>query len=147
MTWNYRLVHRFDTTLEEDIYAIHEAYYDEGKDEPHSIGENPSWPQGATWEEFLEDFAHYQASSLYPRKRILEYADFDKTNHKGSAPIATGEGREYFNQEHLERVREAREEKEIIEARQTVRPINGEINNGRREEEAIDGYGSPPGRG
>lgn len=128
MSWNYRLVHRFDYAIQESVYAIHEAFYDEGKDEPHSISENPSYPQGITWEEFLADFSRYQASSLYPRKRILEYSDFDKTEDSQSSrfAIVTGEGSEYFDEEHLKRVREAREEREIEEAKQTVRPIESE---------------------
>lgn len=131
MSWNYRLVHRFDIALQGDVYAIHEAFYDEGKDEPHSIGENPAYPQGATWEEFLRDFSNFQAASLYPKSRILEYADFDKTENEQSSRFAiqTGEGTEYFNPEHLERVREAREEREVAESRQTVKPINGSSGN------------------
>jgi hypothetical protein len=129
MSWNYRLVHRYDATLDEHVFAIHEAYYDEDAEEPHSITTDPSWPQGETWEEFCKDFAFYQAASLYPKSSVLEYSDFEKVQQP--APH-TGEGVEYFNEEHLERVRAARDERASIEARQTVKPING------LEQRAID---------
>ena len=85
MSWNYRLVHRFDEVLQEHVYAIHEAYYDEGSRKPHSISENASYPQADTWEGFTHDFARYQRGYLQPRREILEYADFDKRAERPTA--------------------------------------------------------------
>lgn len=82
MSWNYRLVHRFDGVLQEDVYAIHEAYYDEGADRPHSITKNPVYPQSDTFEGFTKVMAAYDKAYLQPRNRILEYTDF----------VLTGEG-------------------------------------------------------
>ena len=52
MAWNYRVGKRknHDGTV---LFAIHEAYYDEnGK--PRAITENPTRPQGETFEEWMK---------------------------------------------------------------------------------------------
>lgn len=96
MPWNYRLVHRYDEILEEHIYAIHEAFYDEGSKTPHSISENPSYPQADTWEAFTHEFARYQKGYLQGRRRILEYADFNKTNQDDAVTPSCNGGK--FNE-------------------------------------------------
>ena len=53
MTWNYRVVHRVANG--EDLYAIHEAYYED--DKPISLTEEAVNPQGETLDELKDDFA------------------------------------------------------------------------------------------
>lgn len=121
MSWNYRLVHQFDSATEEHVYVIHEAFYDEGSDTPHSISTTASWPQGETVEELQRDCEMYlQALS----KPVLEYADFDKEPDRPDRPVMGEAGAGVLDEEHLERVRAAREEREAIEARQTVQPVS-----------------------
>ncbi len=73
MTWNYRIVHR--VVKGEDIYAIHEAYY-EG-DKPISITLESVNPQGETLEELKDDFVYYLRALEEP---VLEYADFETSD-------------------------------------------------------------------
>lgn len=73
MTWNYRIVHR--VVKGEDIYAIHEAYYD--GDKPTSITDESVHPQGETLEELKRDFEHYLKALEQP---VLEYADFQTSD-------------------------------------------------------------------
>ena len=71
MTWNYRVVKRVydDGTV---LFTIHEAYYDEtGK--PSAITENPTRPQGETFEELQGDMEYYQMALSKP---ILNWEDF-----------------------------------------------------------------------
>lgn len=70
MTWNYRVVHRIINN--EDIYAIHEAFYDD--DKPTSITEESVRPQGQTLEELQRDCKNYVKALERP---VLEYAAFD----------------------------------------------------------------------
>lgn len=69
MTWNYRVVHRIINN--EDIYAIHEAYYDDNK--KTSITEEPVHPQGESLDELKRDCEHYLQALERP---VLEYDDF-----------------------------------------------------------------------
>ena len=69
MSWNYRVVHRIIN--DEDIFAIHEAYYD--GNEPTSITEESVHPQGKTLDELKRDFENYAKALQHP---VLEYADF-----------------------------------------------------------------------
>ena len=71
MAWNYRVGKRknHDGTV---LFAIHEAYYDEnGK--PRAITENPTRPQGETFEELQRDIANYQIALSKP---ILDWEEF-----------------------------------------------------------------------
>ncbi len=70
MTWNYRVVHRVEGG--EDVYAIHEAYYD--NDTPTNITEDSVSPQGVTLNELERDFEAYQKALTQP---VLEYESFD----------------------------------------------------------------------
>jgi hypothetical protein len=76
MTWNYRVIHRNDdpTLLYEDVYAIHEVYYED--DVPVSMAVDPSCPQGETIEELREDLEHYRTALDKP---ILEATKFGDT--------------------------------------------------------------------
>lgn len=70
--WNYRVVKRtWDNGTV--IFAIHEAYYDEGKLEPGTITINPCWPQGESLEELQEDLEWYREALSRP---ILNWEDF-----------------------------------------------------------------------
>lgn len=69
MTWNYRVVHRREA--DEDIYAVHEAYY-EG-DKATTITVNPVYPQRSTPDELREDCDAYQKALKQP---VLEYESF-----------------------------------------------------------------------
>lgn len=73
MTWNYRLVHQ--VVNDEDVYAIHEAYYDGEK--PISITEESVNPQGETFEELKRDLVYYLKALEQP---VLEFADFDTSD-------------------------------------------------------------------
>jgi hypothetical protein len=88
MTWNYRLVHQ--VVNGEDVYAIHEAYYDGEK--PISITEESVNPQGETFEELKCDFVYYLKALELP---VLEYADFDTSD--GPRPDSAARG---FSPEH-----------------------------------------------
>jgi len=57
----------------EDLYAIHEAYYE--NDKPISLTEEAANPQGETLNELKDDFAHY----LRALEPVLEFSDFDKS--------------------------------------------------------------------
>jgi hypothetical protein len=72
MSWNYRVVHR--VTNGEDLYAIHEAYYED--DKPISLTEEAVNPQGETLDELKDDFAYYLSALEEP---VLEFSDFDKS--------------------------------------------------------------------
>ena len=67
MTWNYRIVHK--VYKDEDEYAIHEVYYDDDG-APKLVTTNPVSPWGNTYEEFIEDTAHYISALSKP---IVEY--------------------------------------------------------------------------
>lgn len=69
MTWNYRVVHR--VVEGEDVYAIHEAYYD--GDKPTSITEESVNPHGETLEELKLDVVYYLKALELP---LLEYVEF-----------------------------------------------------------------------
>jgi len=71
MTWNYRVIHRVEAG--EDVYAIHEVYYDENH-MPKMVTESPSYPMGETMEELQEDLNLYDLAMLKP---ILEYESFN----------------------------------------------------------------------
>jgi hypothetical protein len=72
MTWNYRVVHRVANG--EDLYAIHEAYYED--DKPTSLTEEAVNPQGETLDELKDDFVYYLRALEEP---VLEFSDFDKS--------------------------------------------------------------------
>jgi hypothetical protein len=65
MTWNYRVV-RTEHANGEIIFGIHEAYYDEGKDEPHSITDTPDEPYGETLEELVECIERFKDACSKP---------------------------------------------------------------------------------
>lgn len=75
--WNYRVVR---TRIPERgrikavRIAIHEVYYDDAG-EPNGYTENPSHPEGATEQEFNEDFLHYRMAR---RRPILDEKDFKR---------------------------------------------------------------------
>jgi hypothetical protein len=74
VSWNYRLVRTYHLSPSgetEETIAIHEVYYDK-KGKPNGYTENPSWPQGETWEEFQKDFDHYQKATLSYKNGILD---------------------------------------------------------------------------
>lgn len=56
---------------DEDIYAIHEAYFDNNKET--SISEDPVQPNGTSLDELKHDCEHYLKALERP---ILEYDDF-----------------------------------------------------------------------
>ena len=71
MTWNYRVVHRVSEG--ENIFAIHEAYYNREGKKAGSISKEPTWPQSDTLLALKEDFKQYQRAWKLP---VLEYDDF-----------------------------------------------------------------------
>ena len=83
MTWNYRVVHR--VINDEEVYAIHEAYYD--GDKPISITEESVNPQGETLEELKRDFVYYLKALEQP---VLEFADFDTSDSRRPGSAARG---------------------------------------------------------
>lgn len=72
MTWNYRVV-RSRTGMDEDWLSIRTAWYDEGSDTPHSIGDTPMPPMGADIEELCLDIA---AMLKAVNKPVLNDEDF-----------------------------------------------------------------------
>ena len=71
MSWNYRIVKRM--TAAEETYAIHEAFYEEGEERPHSITEDPVHVLGETVGELEADFAMMMEAFALP---VLNYEDF-----------------------------------------------------------------------
>ena len=69
MTWNYRIIHRHYPETDAHSYDIHEVYYDED-DKPEMVTHRGIAPYGETYEEFVEDVAHYIAALAKP---VLEY--------------------------------------------------------------------------
>jgi hypothetical protein len=65
--WNYRVVEK------DGYYGIHEAYYDDKKDKPHSITKNEVSPFGETLDELKSSL---QMVSEALDKPVLHYEDF-----------------------------------------------------------------------
>lgn len=65
--WNYRVVEKSGS------FSVHEAFYDDGVETPHSITENEMSPYGETLEELKEDLEHYLEAFEKP---VLQYKDF-----------------------------------------------------------------------
>lgn len=75
MSWNYRLVHRrhdVPSGTAEDVYAIHEVYYD-AAGQPEMVTEDPVEVSGETAQEARE--AYRQMGEAFDRPKI-EYDDF-----------------------------------------------------------------------
>ena len=73
MSWNYRVVCR-KFPNDEYIYNIHEAYYEDGSDTPHSITTNPCYPEGDSTEELKKDIERFMKAFSRP---VLEYDNFN----------------------------------------------------------------------
>lgn len=79
MTWNYRVVHRKtiytsgQENLEEHLYQIHEAYYEEDKEKPRRITVNPVTPCGETLEELRAAIAMYITALDKP---VIDWEEF-----------------------------------------------------------------------
>ncbi|MFA5831342.1 MAG: hypothetical protein WC878_05930 [Candidatus Paceibacterota bacterium] len=71
MYWNYRVVHKVEKG--EESFAIHEAFYDSGKEHPHSITMNGIAPYGGSIEELHSDMENMMKAFDKP---VLEYSDF-----------------------------------------------------------------------
>ena len=65
--WNYRVVEK------DGYYGIHEAYYDDGIEKPHSISSEEMSPHGGTLDELKDDAKKYLEALDKP---ILHYKDF-----------------------------------------------------------------------
>ncbi len=87
MTWNYRVVHKHiecpdhgeTCSLCSDEYGIHEVYYnDDGA--PETVTVSPVGPYGNTYEEFIDDMAHYVSALSRP---ILEYDEICTESFSG----------------------------------------------------------------
>lgn len=75
MSWNYRVV-RCKTPKGETYLSIRTAWYDDGKDDPHSIGDLDMWPCD---EENVENLRYDIQMMLQAcDKPILDEADFLK---------------------------------------------------------------------
>ena len=72
MTWNYRVLVREYPQTQEDVFAIHEVYYDEN-DAPGSCTVNPVAPIGDSLEE-LKGVLQMYATAL--EKPVLRYEEF-----------------------------------------------------------------------
>lgn len=68
MTWNHRVVRYKDGSL-----GIHEAFYDEGEEVPHSITKEGVTVHG---EDFTDLVKGYELMGLAFAKDILNYEDF-----------------------------------------------------------------------
>lgn len=70
MTWEYRVIHNKKT----NVISIHEVYHDEDDEgkELISVTAKPSWPQGESGEEFIEDLKFYLRALALP---VLDYDD------------------------------------------------------------------------
>ena len=75
MTWNYRVIHEkiILGDYEEDVYTIHEVYYDE-EGNPELTTESACYPQGETLDELREDMEFYRRALSKP---VLEMSFFD----------------------------------------------------------------------
>ena len=73
MTWNYRVVKVIpeDTSWTPHYFMICEAFYDEGKQHPHSITERSISPYGESLEELKDDL-----------KRMLKALEAPVLNHE-----------------------------------------------------------------
>lgn len=79
--WNYRVVRTIHRAVwpdgretEEEVWAIHEVYYDENGD-PSAVTTEPGWPQGDSLIEFMGDFVMYQDAV---KKPTLKWEDIVK---------------------------------------------------------------------
>ena len=70
MSWNYRVIHRTDTT--EEWYEIAEVYYDKRLGTITAYSSDPAIPAGDTLDELREDLSHMQAALDKP---VIEWAD------------------------------------------------------------------------
>jgi len=80
MSWNYRVLVRTDPPIGqavgEDVYAVHEVYYDDNG-QPTSCTEEPSAPQGTTPALLAEELEWF-AEAL--KKPVLKYETFLKSS-------------------------------------------------------------------
>jgi prophage maintenance system killer protein len=72
MSWTYRVIVRKCPQTQEEIFAIHEVYYDEN-DAPGSCTVNPAAPIGASLGELKEVLQMYSTALEKP---VLRYGDF-----------------------------------------------------------------------
>lgn len=77
MTWNYRVVRHNNNGF--DWLALHEAYYDEDKDNPHSITVTPVSPIGEDIND-LRSILGMMIAAL--EKPVLDYGSFESSNEK-----------------------------------------------------------------
>lgn len=75
MSWNYRLVKHKDR-YGDDWFAVHEAYYEDGEERPHSITKEPIDLGGESMEEVLDDLELIKKDILKYKDEILNYEDF-----------------------------------------------------------------------
>ena len=68
--WNFRIVEN------DGLYGIHEAYYEDGVEKPHSISKESMSPFGETFEELKEDVEKFVVALDKP---ILHYKDFSNS--------------------------------------------------------------------
>lgn len=78
--WNYRVVKRSTdedgNTLDEPVFAVHEAYYKEDDDIPEWITSTPMAPLGSTLDELREVLIELMGHAL--NKPVLEWEEFAK---------------------------------------------------------------------
>jgi len=88
MSWNYRVVKHVASHPDEgELYAIHEAYYREGEDEPHSVTKAPI-TSFAESPEVIREILGLMAKAL--EKPILDY---QKIGNIGPPDVYTGRHR------------------------------------------------------
>lgn len=73
--WNYRLTKMREG--DEDVFAIREVYYD-AEGNVNGWTENPVYPQGSSWVEFLNDMTRYHNGALRKKSEVLDLDEIER---------------------------------------------------------------------